>query len=151
MLGLMPTGHHVASKQRMWAEVGHRCHQSREPMGSSHLCLPAHLGLQVPTPWPTTTLTHTYARAHLHTPCTWTAHVCKQAHAHSWHTHWDLNKMNTLKCSFLNTSEVHIHSSLLLSFDGFQNKKVYKVANGEWLLDHGTFWSYSTNIIRCER
>ena len=41
------------------------------------------------------------------------------------------NKMNTLKHSFLNTSEAHMHSSLLLAFSGFQSKKVYKVVNGE--------------------
>ena len=39
--------------------------------------------------------------------------------------------MNILKHLFLNTGEAHIQSSLLLSFDGFQNKKVYKVGNGE--------------------
>ena len=49
-------------------------------------------------------------------------------HTHSTHTG---KKMNTLRRPFLNTSEAHMHSSLLLSFDGFQIKKVYKVVNGE--------------------
>ena len=66
-------------------------------------------------------LSKTYA---LHT---YTHHAHKQhmsanrrAHTHSTHTG---SKMNTLRRSFLNTSEAHMHSSLLLSFDGFQNKK----------------------------
>ena len=103
---------------------------------------------------------HSTHTAHRHSQA---AHICavhlhhahkqhtsanRHTHMHSTHTR---NKMITLKCSFLNTSEAHVHSSLLLSFYGFQNKKVYTVVNGEWLLDHGTFWSFSTNTTRGER
>ena len=145
MPGLMTTGHRAASKRRMRAELGHSCHQSRAPVGSSHLRPPAHLPM---THYHTHTLPRHTRKRCAPTPCTQTARVCQQAHTHSTHMG---NKMNTLKCSFLNTSEAHMHSSLLLSFDGFQNKKVYKVVNGEWLSDHGTFWSYSTNTTRGER
>ena len=98
--------------------------------------------------------THTHSHAthvsavHLHRAHK--EHVSTNRHTHTHSIHMG-NKMNTLKCSFLNTSEAHMHSSLLLSFDVFQNKKVYEVVNGEWLLDHGTFWSYSTNTTRSER
>ena len=48
--GADATGYHTASKWKMWAEVGDRCHQSREPKGNSHLHPPAHLGSQAPSP-----------------------------------------------------------------------------------------------------
>ena len=116
-----------AGRGGAWMPSEQRTHRELSPAPS---CPP-----RVPSPQPVTHYhhhpcpVHTYALG-TYTPGAHKQHMSTNRNTRTRSRHMG-NKTNTLKCSFLNTSEAHMHSPLLLTFSSFQSKKVYKVVNGE--------------------
>ena len=102
------SGHRAASKQKCGQRWGIDAIRAEDPQGApTYACLPTS-GPKPPAHDPLPALPPT-PRTHMHCTPTHTVHTnstCPQtgARTHIAHT-W--NKMNTLKCSFLNTGEAH--------------------------------------------